>query len=656
MRLSMALKVSATLATIVLLLFVVKGVSEYMIVAQGADASSQKAKDALEDVSTHVTSEIEKFSRQFGTSLADLLAQIAPSALASFDLSSLETYANVAVQNPEVTSVTFFSAEGDPIIGAGRANDQADKAKVIEHDIVSDDRKIGSIRVELSHQAFETMQADLSQKTSASLAQLDQGNEDFKNELLLVIIGISIGVAIVLFLASNILLSFSVFRPFKRLGKAMRDLAAGDLSMDIPGSTRSDEVGEMAQAVQVFKDNAIEKQRLEAQQAEAKNQEEEQRSLAMRRKAIQTMADNIEKETQNSVTNLADRAGEMSQTANDMLALADKTGANAEGVTAAAEQMRQVTDTVAAAAEQLTASMEEMRRHADSAAEITQAAVTEADNADTTIGGLVSAADNVGSIIELIKDIAAKTNLLALNATIEAARAGEAGKGFAVVASEVKTLANQTAKATDDITGQIDEMRTITQTSAGAIKGVTDVIKRIEEIAASIAHAIDEQRRATEEITSNIHSNAQSVHEVTERIAGVSDATKSTHTLSTNVQNAATTLTESIAELKTVLTRIVRTSTNEADRREHPRYADKRPMGVVTVDGRSYSGQLSNISVMGAAATIKAPVKSGDRVRFAVTGANNDVGARIVAYDEKSGFIRMHFDEAYEAVKQHAAA
>jgi methyl-accepting chemotaxis protein len=440
-------------------------------------------------------------------------------------------------------------------------------------------------------------------------------------------------------------------RAITRLTGCMTAMAEGDLDVEVPGRDRHDELGGMATSLQVFKEHAIDNRRLEAERHAA-----EERGLIERRKAIQRMADSVESESRTAVGNLSEHAEDMARVADQMSELTQTTGGNAETVAAAAEEMLRITETIAATAEQSAGSMEEVQRQVTDAAEMTRAAVGQADAADRSIGGLLSAADQAGSVVDLIKDIAAKTHLLALNATIEAARAGDAGKGFAVVASEVKNLANQTARATDDIARQIDDMRTNTRTSAEAVRAVSSVIRRIEEIAAVVNDVVGRQRGATREMTRSIQENAQGAREVTLRIADVSAAARETDALAATVRTAAQTLSRSVAELRTALTRIVRTSTADADRRRHPRSPASDPMMVITVEGRQYTGRLKDISAGGAAAIVKAPVKVGDCVRFSVVGRDGEVGATVVGVDPTADLVRMRFESEYVLAPPIAAA
>ncbi len=461
----------------------------------------------------------------------------------------------------------------------------------------------------------------------------------------------AIAFAVVLAAAVYLWLSRGIVRPLGQLKASMAALASGDHQRTVPALTRSDEIGGMARALQVFKDNAIAKAALEAEHHAA-----EERSIEQKCRAVQEMADNIETQTCDAVAQVSQRSNEMAASSEEMSRLTAETGDNATSVAAAAEEMLRITETVAAAAEELSVSMDEVRRQVAETTDITRAAVEEARTADHTIAGLIGAAEKVGSIIELIKDIAGKTNLLALNATIEAARAGEAGRGFAVVAGEVKSLANQTAAATDDITAQIAEMRTITRSSADAIQSIGSVIRRIEAIACAVNQGIDQQRTATREISSNIQENAHGAREVTMRITDVSKAARTTQGLAEKVRASSVDLAGSVRELKSALTRIVRTSTSDVDRRRHPRRPSDSPMIVIALGGSRYSGRLKDISAGGAAALIKADFKVGDRIRFQVASAANDVEGRVIAYDPQTALLRVAFNKIYQPEMRAAAA
>jgi methyl-accepting chemotaxis protein len=325
-----------------------------------------------------------------------------------------------------------------------------------------------------------------------------------------------------------------IINPIGRMTGAMGRLADGDTSVEIPARDNKDEIGEMAKAVQVFKDNMVETDLLRAEQEEQKK-----RAEAERRQAMLDMADGLESSVGGIIRDVGAQANQLQSAARSMSATAEETGRQSTAVAAASEQASANVQTVASAAEELSSSIQEIARRLAEANQITAKAVTDTGRTTEEIQGLAAAAQNIGEVVSMINAIAAQTNLLALNATIESARAGEAGKGFAVVAAEVKSLANQTAKATDEISTKIAEMQAATTRSAEAVQGVAKTIGEVNEIATTIAAAVEEQGAATQEIARNVQQAAAGTGEVSANIVGVTQAANDTGAASTQVLTAA---------------------------------------------------------------------------------------------------------------------
>jgi methyl-accepting chemotaxis protein len=317
------------------------------------------------------------------------------------------------------------------------------------------------------------------------------------------------------------------------LQNAMRDIAAGDLSIALAGANAKDEIGEMVRALDVFKQNAIEARRLEAER------HSEQEHKEARRLVLEGHIRSFEGSVGDAMRMVSSAAGELQTTARSMAATVEETERQTTAVAAASEQAAANVQTVASAAEELSSSIAEISRQVATSAEITNRAVAETRRTNEEIQGLAEAAQSIGEVVGLISDIANQTNLLALNATIEAARAGDAGKGFAVVASEVKSLANQTAKATEDIRGKIAEMQTASAHSVGAVGEIGETIRKINEIATAIAAAVEQQGAATQEIARNVQQASAGTSEVSMHIVGVSKAANDTGTASTQVFGTA---------------------------------------------------------------------------------------------------------------------
>ncbi len=328
-----------------------------------------------------------------------------------------------------------------------------------------------------------------------------------------------------------------VLAPLGAITQMMRRLADGDTAEAVPGLGRGDEIGGMADSVQVFKDNLIRTRQLEAETALARASAEAQRKAGMR-----DMADRFEQAVGGIVGMVSSSATELQATAQQMTATAQQTASQSGTVAAAAEEAATNVNTVAAAAEELGASVQEIGRQVTGSAQLAQAAVGEADQTATLVQALSQSSARIGEMVGMISGIASQTNLLALNATIEAARAGEAGRGFAVVAAEVKSLAEQTAKATEEISQQIGQIQGVTGRAVTAIGGITGRIREIDDVAASIAAAVEQQGAATQEIVRNVAQASAGTHAVTGNIAGVAQASEETGAAASQVLAAASEL------------------------------------------------------------------------------------------------------------------
>ena len=326
----------------------------------------------------------------------------------------------------------------------------------------------------------------------------------------------------------------SISKPLALLGARMQDLADGKLESAIPGVGRGDEVGKMAATVQIFKDNAVRMRELEKSEAET-----QARAASERRTAMENLAGDFERSVNGIVRSVSTAAAGMQTTAQSMTSTASDASARASNVSAASQNASNNVGTVAAAAEELSSSVTEISRQVARSSEISSKAVGDAERTNATVQVLSTGAEKIGEVVKLIHSIAAQTNLLALNATIEAARAGESGRGFAVVASEVKALANQTAKATEEISGQVAAMQQSTSDAVSAIKGITQTIAQMSEITTGIATAIEQQGEATREIARNIQSVATGSSEINSHIGGVTTAAEATGKAASDVLSNA---------------------------------------------------------------------------------------------------------------------
>ena len=365
-------------------------------------------------------------------------------------------------------------------------------------------------------------------------------------------VGMLVGLALLLMGGMFLLLGRSIVNPINAMTAAMRKIAGGDMSTVIPAQERRDEVGVMAQSVQVFKDNMIEATRLRGEQDVLKARADAERKLLLRR-----MADDFESGVRTSLDTLAGAATEMQATSKSMSATAGEASQQATTVAVVAEQASANVQTVAAATEELSSSVSEIGRQVTESTQIAGQAVAEANRTNVTVQGLSAAAQKIGDVVKLISDIASQTNLLALNATIEAARAGEAGRGFAVVANEVKSLASQTAKATDEISAQVSAMQGATADAVQAIESIGRTIGAINEIAAAISAAVEQQGAATREIARSVQEAAQGTGQVSNNISGVNQSADRTGTAANKVLFSAEQLSGQAATLRADVDRFV---------------------------------------------------------------------------------------------------
>jgi methyl-accepting chemotaxis protein len=342
-----------------------------------------------------------------------------------------------------------------------------------------------------------------------------------------------LGITFIVSLGATWLLVRMVAVPIRRMTDTMRSLASGDKSVEIPGVGRKDEIGQMADAVTVFKNNMIEAERLAAEQA-ADNEVKLRRA-----QTVDELTKGFESKVGHVVGTLSSAATEMQSSAQAMSHTAEQATQQATAVAASVEEASANVQTVASSAEELSTSVLEIGRQVEQSSKIASQAVIEADKTNATVEGLAKTAQRIGEVVQLIETIASQTNLLALNATIEAARAGDAGKGFAVVASEVKSLANQTAKATEEIRAQIGEIQGATGQTVEAIRTIGATIRQMSEIATTIASAVEEQGAATREIATNVHQAAQGTSDIATNIEGVSRAAGETGAAATQVLGAA---------------------------------------------------------------------------------------------------------------------
>lgn len=399
------------------------------------------------------------------------------------------------------------------------------------------------------HAAQGLEKGDVIAVLSSSLSVAPEKRKTVKLLIAIVIAGVVIGVLTVF--GIRLLLTRIVTKPLGDITEVMTDLAEGKLDVQVDGAERRDEIGDIARAVSVFKSNAAEKAEMEARQAE----ETEEKERRMQR--LQDLIGQFEGIIAGVVDSVERSSHDMRGTAENMVSAADRASRNSTSVAAAAEQATTNVQTVAAAAEELTSAINEIAQQVQQSTDITAHATQEANQTNENVQSLAAAATKIGEIVSLINEIAGQTNLLALNATIEAARAGEAGKGFAVVAAEVKNLANQTARATDEISGQIVAIQEETNKTVGAIGDIANTIGRITEITTSIASAIDEQGAATTEIARSVEQAATGTQNVSANIVEVSERVSETDQAAHSVRDVAEELADLSKTLRTEVNRFL---------------------------------------------------------------------------------------------------
>ena len=440
------------------------------------------------------------------------------------------------------------------------------------HEIRAQITDIEGLEDKIDHE-LEALLSEVENFTEEALLTAED-HERFALTFLIVsaIIASLVGVILSFFIVRSFTVSFTAI-----IG-SMQALANGNLEKEIPYQKNTDEIGDIAKAVGIFKVSAIEVQALQVEQEKLRSDAEAERAAATqrreqaakdeikakeqaeieRRQGLVDLVTDFESSVGSIVNGVASAATEMQSTAKNMTGISERTNSEAATVSHASANATNNVQSVASAAEELSASIREISQQVSQSSNITTQAVDEAEKANTLIKGLDAGAQNIGEVVSLIQDIAEQTNLLALNATIEAARAGDAGKGFAVVASEVKNLASQTAKATEQISAQVSEVQSATTGAVSVIQGISKTIQKVDEIATIIASAVEEQGAATQEISSSAQKAAAGTQEVSSSIKVVTETASESEGASQDVLQASLELSQQAETLRSQVADFVR--------------------------------------------------------------------------------------------------
>jgi methyl-accepting chemotaxis protein len=483
-------------------------------------------------VLSHVISTEDADMKALDERIADLLAE-REKARASYEplIASPEER---ALYQKYVDLLGKYDKEVDAILSLSRQN-QNERAKELTG---------GNARI-LSGEMSAALESAVKLNTNnANISAVNTRNAASLAQTLLMA---GLAVVCALLIGAGLALKSSIATPIVAITHSMSDLAKGNKTIEIPNVGREDEVGAMASAVLVFKENAIEADRLAGEREAARIAREK------RAEAIETMTREFDAKVSQVLGIVSGACTEMDSTAQSLSATAEQTNRQATAVAAASEEASSSVQTVASAAEELSASIVEIGRQVEHAKNVSHAATEEANRADKLVQGLSEGSSRIGEVINLITDIASQTNLLALNATIEAARAGEMGKGFAVVAGEVKNLANQTAKATEEIGAQIGAVQSATSQVVTAIGSIVARIGEIAEVNTVIAAAVEQQQAAAHEIARNVQNAAAGTQEISSTTVGVSQAAGETGAASRQVLDASRSLSQEAESLRGVV-------------------------------------------------------------------------------------------------------
>jgi len=525
--------------------------------------------------------------------------------------------------------VGAFQAAARPVFGSAASFAQEDALRALDGPVA----EAASTVSDVVDAVFETTRSAAESEVASLSASADR--------LTIVVGGLALAVAVVV-VGSGAAMARSIARPLRRLTGVIEGLTHGNVRIDVPETQRRDEFGVLARALTVFRDTLMETQVLHETKAE------EDRSKQRQEQAMDRLIQDFSSTMAACLQQVSVRCSSMLSTAADVIDACGETRTAASAAESAAECSSRVVENVTVATEALSASIEGVDRRAMDAARLAEAASGEAAESRGKVQQLVAASTKIGEVVALINDIASRTNLLALNATIEAARAGDAGKGFAVVASEVKSLANQTTRATKDIDTQVAGMQAVTRDAAAAIEAIAGTIARLDAIAGEVAAAMRQQSGATQDIAGKVQEVYARTRDVVGGI-GAALGAASTSGASSEVMNAAAReVADEASSLNVEIENFLGSMRNAEERRRFVRIAVDLS-SVVRCAGVTSKGSVLDISEGGAKLGMRLEVPAGSIVEIDLPGFGRPVIARLVGVSETASHLLFPLDAEHRA-------